>query len=132
MKTSSVLVAVCLLVLSAVAQAHTHLKEATPADKSIVNAAPTNVVLKFSEAAKVTALTLHHDGAADQKLTPSPDTAAAQITAALPKLTPGKYSVNWRVVSEDGHIMSGQLSFTFDPQATPSAGKAPAHDHEGH
>jgi len=131
-KTSSVLVAASLLVLSGVAQAHTHLKEATPADKSVVTAAPTNVVLKFSEAAKVTALTLHHDGAADQKLTPSPDTASAQISAALPKLTPGKYSVNWRVVSEDGHIMSGQLSFTFDPQATPSAGKAPAHDHEGH
>jgi methionine-rich copper-binding protein CopC len=90
------------------------------------------VVLKFSEAAKVTALTLHHEGASDQKLTPSPDTAATQITAALPKLSPGKYAVNWRVVSEDGHIMSGQLSFTFDPQATPSAGKAPAHDHEHH
>ena len=134
MKTSSLLVAAALLALTAVAQAHTHLKEATPADKSVVNTAPANVVLKFSESAKVTALTLHKDGAADQKLTASPDTASAQVTAALPKLSPGKYSVNWRVVSDDGHIMSGQLSFTFDPNATPWAGKAPAHDkeHEHH
>jgi copper resistance protein C len=129
-KKSSVLVAAALLALSPLAQAHTHLKEATPADKSVVNSAPANVVLKFSEAAKVTALTLHKEGEADQKLTASPDTASAQVTAALPKLAPGKYSVDWRVVSGDGHIMSGQLSFTFDPKATPSAGKAPAHEHE--
>ncbi|MEJ0037632.1 MAG: copper resistance CopC family protein [Gammaproteobacteria bacterium] len=129
MKISSVLVATALFALSAVAQAHTHLKQATPADKSVVNTAPASVMLKFSEAAKVTALTLHKDGEADQKLTASPDTASAQVTAALPKLSPGKYSVNWRVVSDDGHIMSGQLSFTFDPKATPSAGAAPAHEH---
>ena len=130
MKPTSLLVAASLLALTAVAQAHTHLKEATPADKSVVNMAPADLVLKFSEAAKVTALTLHKDGEADQKLTAAPATAAAQFTAALPKLSPGKYSVNWRVISDDGHIMSGQLSFTFDPQATPSAGKAPAHDHD--
>jgi len=128
-KTSSVLVAAALLALTTVAQAHTHLKEATPSDKSVVNAAPSNVVLKFSAAAKVTALTLQKDGEADQKLTASPDTAATEVTAALPKLSPGKYSVNYRVVSADGHIMNGQLSFTFDPKATPSAGKAPAHEH---
>jgi copper resistance protein C len=129
-KTSSFLVAVALLALTAVAQAHTHLKEATPADKSVVNTAPTNLVLEFSEAAKVTALTLHKQGEADQKLTASPATASAEVTAALPKLSPGQYSVEWRVVSDDGHIMSGKLSFTFDPKATPSAGKAPAHEHE--
>jgi len=132
MKTPSVLFAAALLALTSVAQAHTHLKEATPADKSVVNTAPTNVVLKFSAAAKVTALTLHKDGAADQKLTASPDTAAAEVTAALPKLSPGSYSVDYRVVSADGHIMTGKLSFTFDPKATPSAGKAPAHEHEHH
>lgn len=132
MKTSSVLVAAALLALTAVAQAHTHLKEATPADKSVVNTPPSSVTLKFSAAAKVTALTLHKDGEAEQKLTASPDTASPQVTAALPKLSPGKYSVDYRIVSADGHIMSGQLSFTFDPSATPSAGKAPAHEHEHH
>jgi methionine-rich copper-binding protein CopC len=131
-KTSSFLVAVALLALTAVAQAHTHLKAATPADKSVVNVAPANIVLKFSEAAKVTALTLHKDGEAEQKLTASPATASAEVTAALPKLSPGQYSVDWRVISDDGHIMSGKLSFTFDPKATPSAGKAPAHEHEHH
>jgi methionine-rich copper-binding protein CopC len=129
MKTPSFLAAATFLALTSLAQAHTHLKEATPADKSVVNTAPTNVVLKFSAAAKVTALTLHKDGEADQKLTASPDTASAEVTAALPKLAPGQYSVNYRVVSDDGHIMTGKLSFTFDPKATPSAGKAPAHEH---
>jgi methionine-rich copper-binding protein CopC len=28
-------------------------------------------------------------------------------------LTPGTYSVNWRVVSDDGHVMAGALHFTL-------------------
>jgi methionine-rich copper-binding protein CopC len=42
-------------------------------------------------------------------------------------LTPGTYSVNWRVVSDDGHIMAGALHFTLasehaaDPAADHSA-----------
>jgi methionine-rich copper-binding protein CopC len=30
-------------------------------------------------------------------------------------LTPGSYSVAWRVLSEDGHVMSGTLRFTLTP-----------------
>jgi copper resistance protein C len=129
LKTSTLFAMVALLALSTATQAHTHLKESTPANNSVVNAAPSNVVLKFSGAAKVTALTLHRDGEADQKLTATPATASQEVTAALPKLAPGKYRLDWRVAGADGHVMSGQLSFTVDPKAAASAGKAPAHDH---
>ncbi len=43
-------------------------------------------------------------------------------------LGPGKYVVTYRVVSGDGHIMSGELHFTIDPNATPTAPKA-SQDH---
>jgi methionine-rich copper-binding protein CopC len=112
MKTSIAFLAAALLGASALTQAHTHLKEAQPAEGSVLNAPPANIVLKFSEAARLTALTLQKDGGAEEKL------------------APGKYVVSYRVVSDDNHIMSGKIHFTVDPSATPSAGKAPAHDHE--
>ena len=134
MKTSIAFLAAALLGASALTQAHTHLKESRPAEGSVLNAPPANIVLKFSEAARVTALTLQKDGGAEEKLSPLPTAAAAEVSVPAGKLAPGKYVVNYRVVSGDNHIMSGKLHFTVDPSATPSAGKAPAHDqdHEKH
>jgi methionine-rich copper-binding protein CopC len=113
-----------------VAWAHTHLEEAQPAEGSIMTAAPANIVLRFSEAAHVTALTLQKEGEAAQKLAPLPSAPAEQVAVPSPKLAPGKYVVSWRVVSDDNHIMSGKLHFTVDPDATPTAGKAPEGDHD--
>jgi methionine-rich copper-binding protein CopC len=129
-KISLAFVAAALLGLSMVAQAHTHLKEAQPADGSVVNAAPSNIVLKFTQAARITALTLQKDGSAEQKLEPLPTEASAEITVPAGKLAPGKYVVNWRVVSADNHIMSGKVQFTVDPSATPSAGKPASSEHK--
>jgi len=42
--------------------AHAHLKDSQPADGSVVTIAPDNLVLRFSEAARVTALALHRVG----------------------------------------------------------------------
>ena len=130
MKTSLAFLAAALLGASALTQAHTHLKEAQPAEGSVLNAPPPNIVLKFSEAARLTALTLQKDGGAEEKLAPLPTAAAAEASVPAGKLAPGKYVVSYRVVSEDNHIMSGKIHFTVDPSATPSAGKAPAHDHD--
>ncbi|MEJ1965371.1 MAG: copper resistance CopC family protein [Gammaproteobacteria bacterium] len=102
-----------LLGFSTLADAHAHLKEAQPAEGSVVTAAPANIVLKFSEAAQITALTLQKEGEAEQKIAPLPTAPAAQLSVPVPKLAPGKYTVNWRVVSDDKHIMAGKLHFTI-------------------
>jgi methionine-rich copper-binding protein CopC len=112
MKMSKVLVSAVLVSVVMVAQAHTHLKESAPAEGSTVNAAPERITLTFSEAARLTALTIQKDGGDVQKLTPLPTESAAKVSVPAPKLAPGKYTVNWRVVSADNHIMSGKLHFT--------------------
>jgi len=104
--------------------AHAHLKDSQPADGSVVTIAPDNLVLRFSEAARVTALALHRVGEAERKLVPLPTAPAQQVTLPLSKLGPGKYVVTYRVVSGDGHIMSGELRFTIDPSAAPTTPKA--------
>jgi methionine-rich copper-binding protein CopC len=130
MKKSIAFLAAVLLGASALTYAHTHLKESLPAEGSVVNTPPSNIVLKFSGAARVTALTLQKDGGAEQKLSPLPTEPTAEVSVPAGQLAPGKYVVNWRVVSADNHVMSGKLNFTVDPSATPTAGKTSEHKHD--
>jgi methionine-rich copper-binding protein CopC len=118
-----------VVLLASVAQAHTHLKAAVPAQGSTVKSSPQNIELTFSAPARITALTIQKEGGKEQKISPLPTESAARLSVPAPQLSAGKYVLNWRVVGADNHVMSGKLDFTIDPSATPAAGKAPAHDH---
>jgi methionine-rich copper-binding protein CopC len=114
MSRTKSLVAGVLGSLTALAQAHTHLTAAVPAEGSTVQA-PERITLTFSEAARLTALTIRRPGEPEQKLSPLPTTTTRQVTVPTPKLAPGQYTVSWRVLSEDGHVMSGTLHFSVAP-----------------
>jgi methionine-rich copper-binding protein CopC len=101
--------------LAVTASAHAHLQKASPADGSVVTTSPSRIVLNFSEAARLTAASIQKGDEPRQSLKPLPAAAARQISVPLPQLTPGSYSVTWRVLSEDGHVMSGTLRFTLTP-----------------
>jgi len=111
MSVAKWLIGSALLALVAVAHAHAHLTAAVPADGSI-DKAPEQIVLTFSEAARLTAMTLQREGEQPRKLTPLPAEMATRITVPLPKLPPGRYTLSWRVVSDDGHVVPGILRFT--------------------
>lgn len=96
-----------------IAAAHAHLKQTVPADGSVLRASPPQLTLTFSEPARLTALWVEPQGGARQKVAPLPETAAAEVTVALPPLKPGKYVIAWRVISDDGHVVPGQLHFTL-------------------
>ena len=98
---------------SSYAVAHTHLQKSDPADGSTLQAPPTEFVLSFSEAARLTVLSLQKAAGPAQKLTPLPTAAARQITIPAPHLAPGTYTLSWRVLSDDGHVMPGKLTFTI-------------------
>jgi hypothetical protein len=61
----------------------------------------------------VAALSIQKGSASKQNVKPLPTAAAQQISIPPPPLTPGTYSVSWRVVSDDGHVMAGALHFTL-------------------
>jgi methionine-rich copper-binding protein CopC len=111
MTRSKWLGATLLVALSPLALAHTHLKEAVPADNSTVKS-PESIALTFSEAARLTALSIQKDGGEEQKLAPLPSAAASHVMVPAPKLTAGKYTLNYRVVSNDNHVTSGKIHFT--------------------
>jgi methionine-rich copper-binding protein CopC len=113
MKILSLLSGLVLVMLGVTASAHAHLQKSSPADNSVITTSPSNLVLDFSEAARLTALSIQKGSESPQKLKPLPTTAAQQISVPLPQLTPGSYSVTWHVLSADGHVVSGALHFTL-------------------
>ena len=129
MKMLTGLAAIAALASSA-AYAHTHLTSSVPAQGSILAAAPAHIELKFSEATRLTALTLQKKEVAEQKLSPLPTSAVSEIKIPAPKLAAGKYTLQWRAVGDDDHVMTGAVQFTVDPNAVPSAGETPQkHEH---
>jgi methionine-rich copper-binding protein CopC len=113
-----------------VAHAHATLKASAPADGASLTASPQSVTLTFSEPVKVTMLALAKVGGEKQDLKPLPTKADATITVPAPSLSTGQYTVSWRVLSDDGHVMTGQVAFGV---GVPAPTRAPFHDdHTGH
>jgi methionine-rich copper-binding protein CopC len=63
----------------------------------------------------VTALSIQKEGDKEQAVKPLPTAASEQVSVPVSALSPGKYVVNWRVVGDDNHVMSGKLHFTVSP-----------------
>jgi methionine-rich copper-binding protein CopC len=105
------LVALSFLSIAA-AQAHTQLSSSMPADDAVLEAAPEQVVLHFSEPVRLTALSVEGPGTEKQDLGPLPSAASAEFTVAAPSLPEGRYDVSWRALSADTHVVSGQFTFT--------------------
>lgn len=91
-------------------------------------------MLHFSEAARVTALSIQKGDETKQKLGPLPAQPSARVSVPVPRLAAGQYVVSYRVVSSDNHVMSGNIRFTVDPNAasTGSRPAAPTSEHHHH
>lgn len=118
--TRRLLVAAAALVLAVAfgvsaepAFAHDQLVEATPGDGDTVDVAPEAVKMVFSGAPQKLGneIQVEHDG--ENVAVGDPETQFHTITQSLKSdLTPGDYTVDWRVVSEDGHPVDGTFTFT--------------------
>lgn len=105
---------------SAVAHAHAHLKSATPADKASLITGPSLITLEFSEGIelKVSKVTLTGPGKAAVKTGELAHGRAGDAVVEIPvqdKLAPGDYTIDWRVLSKDGHKVKGSTTFTIKP-----------------
>ena len=120
MTTGKWLAASILGLLAANAHAHAHLTDSDPREGSSIPA-PAQLVLSFSEAARLTAISVQKEGAEAQKLTP-PTAMAVRLAIALPALAAGRYTVSWRVVANDGHVSSGALHFSVAGIAAADSG----------
>ncbi|MBE1204467.1 copper resistance CopC/CopD family protein [Aminobacter carboxidus] len=106
---------------TATANAHASLLRSTPVEGSVVQAAPTEARLGFSEVVTPLVVDLLAPDGSSTRL--AARAVGAELAIAWPaSTTEGTYLVSWRVVSSDGHPVSGILTFSIgSPSATPPA-----------
>jgi methionine-rich copper-binding protein CopC len=94
-------------------QAHSELRGSTPANGAQLQASPPAIVLNFNELVQVTAARLYREGGAEVAL-PRPRAADSvrMHQAVPPQLEPGRYRLEWRIISADGHPVGGVIRFS--------------------
>ncbi len=96
--------------------AHSMLVKAEPPRRAMLAKAPVQVRLWFNEDiegdyASLTVLNADKHPVTDAKPTLVSDDPKS-IVLPLPELAPGKYSVKFRVLSVDGHVVDSAFDFT--------------------
>jgi methionine-rich copper-binding protein CopC len=113
--------------LASTAFAHSELTASMPADKASVDAPPKELMLHFSEPVRLTALTVIRAGEAQRELSPLPAERQKDFSVASPGLSKGQYTVTWRALSGDAHVMTGEFTFAVGAPPVPGA----SHDAHG-
>jgi methionine-rich copper-binding protein CopC len=114
-----VLLAALLLACASMAAAHTPFTASVPADKATVAAPVKLLELEFGGDVRLTAVVLTDSHGGNKKVAAIPAAVAKKFTLAIEDdLKPGTYTVNWRAVGADTHVVSGEFGFTV-AAATP-------------
>jgi len=118
-------VALCLWTTALPAAAHIRLVSATPEDGAALGRPPSVVILGFNEPPLTLGTTVKVLGPGGEVQSGRPEVVDTAVRQALqPGAAPGKYEVVWRVTSEDGHPITGRLSFTVQAAASRPAATA--------
>ena len=121
MAGSALIMAMAATLHSTPALAHAMLVKAEPARRASLTVTPTQVRLWFNEEIEkdyASLTVLNADKAAVTEVKPhtaSDDPKA--IVLPLPELIPGKYTVKFRVLSVDGHVVDSSYDFTVKSKA---------------
>jgi copper resistance protein C len=107
------------LALAASAEAHALLEHARPAAGAVLNTAPSELRLSFSERVEpaLCSVALADEAGHALALAAPVATAGARTLVARidTTLAPGLYRVRWRAVSVDTHVTEGAFSFRIAP-----------------
>ena len=100
--------------------AHARLESADPKVGATVAAAPARIRLKFSEVIRLGGsgvMLTGPDGHGHllQPLTQDPADVRAVLAPTPTGLQPGRYKVEWRALSSEGHHTQGDFTFTIAP-----------------
>jgi methionine-rich copper-binding protein CopC len=108
-----------LLLLAAPAQAHDTLLESDPADGATLETSPEAITLTYSaDILEVSPLVRITDESGEQLAEITPTVDGPVVTAALEEPLPaGTHTIQWRVVSSDGHPIEGSFTVTVEQDA---------------
>jgi methionine-rich copper-binding protein CopC len=130
-RSVAALVAACLLTSAgaALVLGHANLVESDPADGATLTTTPYTLTATFAEAIDAEASTLFVESASGQQVATGAVNAddATKMTADLPALPDGVYTVRWTTVTpDDNGVERGTFNFTVaSGSATPTPTAAP-------
>ncbi len=117
----SAVMAIALVLPATSALAHSMLVKAEPPRRAVLAKAPVQVRLWFNEEIEGDYASLVVFDAEKRSVTQSKPQLAQDdpksIVLPLPELAPGKYSVKFRVLSVDGHVLDSSFDFTVKGKA---------------
>jgi len=120
--------AACILVLlgAVPASAHAALVSINPPDGAVLSAPPSEVQLHFNQGIRTpfAVITLTSTDGTHPTL-PDPVVNGSTVTQALPALTPGLWTLAYRLLPEDGHPIQGTSRFTTTTAPPASNAAAP-------
>ena len=122
----TVMLAASVVPGAAPASAHSQLLSTSPADGAVLPEAPASVVLTFNEALipDVDSISIN-DARGNVVASRSVEPVGATLSVPWPDGLPaGAYQVAYRVVSGDGHPVTGAIMFTITGAGGPASGVA--------
>lgn len=121
------LAATALIATAGPASAHDQLIGSTPAADATVEGLPAELVLTFSAviSADAGASEVQVTDAAGTDIAGVPVADGTALTVPLEQDASGVLAVLWKVVSSDGHPISGEFSFTVTAPAAPTESPTP-------
>jgi copper transport protein len=115
-----VVVAAAALALPGTASAHAQLVRSTPADRAVLASAPADASFVFSDSVTAASgIRAVRNGGGSVLAGKARVVKGRTLVVPLRHLSDGDYTVLWRVVSADGHLISGVIAFAV------GAGRAP-------
>jgi copper transport protein len=111
MKAIVLSIVASMALLPASSFAHAHLLRSSPAENAVLDRSPPALTLAFAEPVTLTAVSIESTQGVKAALKPLPSKPTAEASMPLPQLALGHYKINWRAVSDDGHLMSGEIHF---------------------
>jgi methionine-rich copper-binding protein CopC len=134
MKTKLAIPTIAFLgAIAQLASGHAELSGSNPAADAVLGKAPKEIMLHFSEPVRLTALSVQKQADSKQSLGPLPRSASEHFSVAAPELSDGQYTVTWRALSEDTHVMTGEFAFAVGAGSAPAQPAEPQdHAHSAH
>jgi hypothetical protein len=95
------------------ALAHTHVHHTSIADKASLATSPASFTVEFKGRTSLAGVSLTDAAGKPVPLNYKPPAGpAASFSIPLPALAKGGYILMWRTIGQDGHAMSGKVSFS--------------------
>ncbi len=91
---------------------HSRVETTVPADGAVLDHTPSRVLLTFADRLRLTRVLVSHNDGPETELDPGSQTGfTTRFELAIRDRGSGRYRIEWRGLSADGHVMRSSLEF---------------------